>query len=164
MDVEEKKKYTTIFDQGNFILLIHKTFFSDKIACTTKFPGTLEIVLPLEISRWRSSSNSHKMPCICGRAANSEKIDWNLISKALSFYKNTYIRARRESAGNIVIRIQRSRATFSVRVWRNEVCGTVPPDFQTLAASSVRSWDASRFPVVRKTAGLATFGRKERSK
>jgi len=47
-----------------------------------------------------------------GRAANDEKIDRHLISKALPFYENTCITVRRESAGNIVIRIQRSRTHF----------------------------------------------------
>lgn len=132
---------------------------------TTKFPGTLSrasyLGRPLETRD--GSSNSHKMLRICERVANDEKIDRNLILKAPLFMKIRVLespRVRREYC-DLDSTISH---TFSVRVWRNEVCGTVPPDFQTLAASNVRSWDASRFSVVRKTAGLATFERKERSK
>lgn len=119
-----------------------------------------ERLISVGLSRFAMELNSHKVPHICGRATSDEKIDQNLILKAPSFYENTCITVRREYCDSD----STISNTFSVRVWRNEVCRTVPPDFQTLAASSVRSWDASRFPVVRKTAGLATFGRSDPNK
>lgn len=113
IDVEKK---SIILVEEIYFMLMYKIFsvIRSRDMYTAKFLGALSkasyLVRPPETRN--GGPNSHKIPRNCGRAANDEKIDRNLISKALSFYENTCIRVRRESAGNIVIRIQRSRTLF----------------------------------------------------
>lgn len=123
---------------------------------------TLKDVLSRQISRGLANGgpNSYKIACTRERVANDEKIDRNLIS---SVEKATYFMNIRvlESAGNIVIRIQRCRTLFPY------MCDEMKFAEQSLWTFRLLRFPAyargtSRFPVVRKTAGL-TFERKERS-
>lgn len=78
-----------------------------------KFFIILKDVLSRQISQRLANEgpNSYKITCPRERVVNDEKIDRNLIS---SVEKATYFMNIRvlESAGNIVIRIQRCRTLF----------------------------------------------------